>query len=273
MSVIFDRRIDHGIITSSAPGDTWLNWKDREESWLFVAAHDDDIIIGAGLTLLAGVEIGVNLHAAVISNGCMGYCTPEERKTISQVRHEETRASFAHLGLPLENLHQFDYDDGNLHQEMGRRFTDHADDSRAIGGAVGLQNTMTWLLREIKPTRIFIPNRLDLHPDHRAVNNEMVISIFHAQGEIWPELGPPIQTLPTLYEYATYSDFIMPPTIQTCVSDDLFEKRLQGIAMFKSQRQINLIVDEVRRAGGNEYLLERAFDIFQAEKYTMIFSR
>lgn len=272
MNIIFDRRTDHGTITSSDPKDVWLDWKGRDESWLFIAPHDDDIIIGSGLTFLAGVKLGVNLYAAVISNGCMGYCTPEERQTISQVRREETRHSFAHLGLPPENLYQFGHNDGNLSQEVGRRFTDDADDPRAIEGAVGLQNTFTWLLRQVRPTRIFVPNRLDLHPDHRAVNNEMVISIFHAQGEIWPELGPPIKILPTLYEYATYSDFIASPTIRTRVSDDLFEKRLQGIALYKSQLQIDLIVSKVRRAGGNEYLLERTFDIFQAEKCAPLFS-
>lgn len=272
MSVIFDRRTDNGTVTSPDPKDVWLNWKGRDESWLFVAAHDDDIILGSGLTFLAGVEIGVNLHAAVISNGCMGYCSPEERKTISQVRREETRASFEHLGLAPKNLHQFGYDDGNLSQEVGRRFSENANDPNVIEGAIGLQNTMTWLLRQVKPTRIFVPNRLDLHPDHRAVNTEMVISIFHAQGEIWPELGSPIKDLPTLYEYATYSNFIAPPTIRTRVPNDLFEKRLQGIAMFKSQRQIDLIVDETRRAGGNEYLLERTFDIFQAENCASLFS-
>jgi LmbE family N-acetylglucosaminyl deacetylase len=133
----------------------------------------------------------------------MGYCAPEQRQTIAQVRRQETQASFVHLGLPQENLYQFDYDDGNLSQETGRRFADDPANSNAIAGGIGLQNTLTWLLRKVMPTRVFIPNRLDLHPDHKAVHHETVISVFHAQGGIWPELGMSIRTIPILYEYAS----------------------------------------------------------------------
>ncbi len=271
MSVIFDRRTEQGTVTSAKPEDAWADWQGDRETWLFFAPHDDDIVIGGGLSFLAGVQLGVAMHAAVVSNGRMGYCTPEERDTIKQVRGEETRESFRFLGLPDGNLCQFDFNDGDLMQQSGRRFADDPNDSRAIAGAVGLQNTFTWLLRKVKPTRVFMPNRLDLHPDHRAVNNELVISVFHAQGLIWPELGSPITFMPILYEYPTYSDFISPPTLRVRVSNDLAEKRLEGIARFKSQLQIDMIVNEVRKAGGNEYLLEMAFDIFRAEKYESLF--
>jgi LmbE family N-acetylglucosaminyl deacetylase len=110
-----------------------------------------------------------------------------------------------------------------------------------------------------------------LHPDHRAVNKELVISIFHAQGSIWPELGAPIPAIPIIYEYPTYSDLFLPPTMRVRVSDDLVEKRLAGIALYKSQKQIGLVVEEIRKAGGNEYLLELAFEIFCAKKYESSF--
>jgi hypothetical protein len=55
------------------------------------------------------------------------------------------------------------------------------------------------------------------------------------------------------------------------VSDDMYEKRLAGIALFKSQQQIGLIVDELRKVGGSEYLLEWAFEIFSAKKYESSF--
>jgi len=41
--------------------------------------------------------------------------------------------------------------------------------------------------------------------------------------------------------------------------------------MFKSQLQIDLLVQQLRKAGGNEYLLEMAFDIFEAQKYERLF--
>ena len=270
-NVIFDRRTGQSTLTSADPAVVWSDWQDDKETWLFFAPHDDDIVIGAGLTFLAGVQLGVDVHAGVISNGRMGYCTPEQHDTIKQVRKEETRESFRLLGMPESNLYQFDYDDGDLTQQSGRRFASDPNDPRAIAGAVGLQNTMTWLLRKVRPTRVFMPNRLDLHPDHRAVNTDLLISIFHAQGQIWPELGPPVSFVPKLYEYPTYNDFAAPPTMRVRVSEDLVEKRLAGIALFKSQLQIDLLVNELRRAGGNEYLYELTFEVFSAKKYESLF--
>jgi len=271
MSVIFDRRLGQDKITSTNPAEAWSDWQGNNESWLFLSPHDDDIVIGAGLTFLAGVYLGIDVHVGVISNGRMGYCTPEQRDTIKQIRKEETRESFRLLGMPENNLYQFDFNDCDLIQQSGRRFTHDLNDSRAIEGAVGLQNTMVWLLRKVCPTRVFIPNHLDLHPDHRVVNEELIISIFHAQGQIWPELGLPIPRIPKIYEYPTYNDFVSPPTMRVRVSDDLVEKRLAGIALYKSQLQIGMIVDELRKAGGNEYLLELAFEIFSAKKYESSF--
>lgn len=271
MPISFDLRTERGTITSENPADIWSDWQGESEKWLFFAPHDDDIVAGAGLSFLTGVQLGVDVHAAVITNGRMGYCLPEMFGTIKQVRYNEARESFCFLGMSLENLYQFDYDDGNLPHMAGRWFTDDTNDTRAIAGAVGLQNTMTWLLRKVNPTRVFMPNRLDLHPDHSIVNSELIMSVFHAQGQIWPELGPPLAIIPKLYEYATYNDFISAPTLRVRVSDDLVEKRLAALALYKSQLQIDLVVNEIRKAGGSEYLLEMAFQIFQATKYESLF--
>jgi LmbE family N-acetylglucosaminyl deacetylase len=271
MTIQFDRRNGQETVSSVNPADIWSNWQNEKEAWLFIAPHDDDIVCGAGLTFLAALQSKINVFAAVVSNGRMGYCTEEQRQTIVQVRREETQASFAHLGLPQENLYLFDYDDGSLLQNMGRRFATDPADPNAIAGGTGLQNTLTWLLRKIRPTRVFIPNRLDLHPDHKVVYHEAVISVFHAQGVIWPELGVSINTIPFLYEYATYSDFITQPNIRVRVPDNLIEQRLQALALYKSQLQIKLVVEELQKSGGKEYLLEVVFEIFKPEQYEPLF--
>jgi LmbE family N-acetylglucosaminyl deacetylase len=273
MTIQFDRYNGQKTISSNNPVDIWSNWQNEKEVWLFIAPHDDDIVCGAGLTLLVALQSKIKVFAAVISNGRMGYCTEEQRPIIAQVRREETQASFAYLGLPQENLYLFDYDDGSLLQNMGRRFAvNNSADSNVIAGATGLQNTLTWMLRKVKPTRVFIPNRLDLHPDHKVVHHETVISVFHAQGGIWPELGTVIDTIPFLYEYATYSDFIKQPNIRVRVPEAMTEQRLQALALYKSQLQIGLVVEELRKTGGKEYLLEMAFEIFKPEKYEILFS-
>ncbi len=65
-----------------------------------------------------------------------------------------------------------------------------------------MQNAITYALRQVRPNRVFLPTSADLHPDHQIVHEEMLISLFHAQGNIWPELGPPIAEVPKVYEFA-----------------------------------------------------------------------
>lgn len=270
MTVLFNRRTDAGTVASSNPAEVWTDWQGTDERWLFLSAHDDDIVAGAGLTLLAGLANEVSSFAAYCTNGKMGYCSLEQCRDIAQIRRDEADRSFVHLGLPIENLIRFNYDDGNLMQELGRRFSKPGE-SNELCGAAGLQNSLTWLLRKVQPTRVFLPNHRDLHPDHRAVHIDLVISIFHAQGEIWPELGEPIAAIPKLYEYATYSDFSSPPTMRIDVPDEFVRRRFEAVAMYQSQRQIGLLVEELRKVGGIEYLLEMKFDIIQYEKYASLF--
>jgi len=281
MAIFFDRRtgisrragidtVGTGTVSSADPAEVWSDWRGEDERWLFVSAHDDDVVVGAGLTLLAGLANHVASYVAYFTDGKMGYCSPEQRQTIASIRQEEANRSFDHLGLPLENLFRFHYDDGNLIQAMGRRFAKSGDDNERHG-AVGLQNDMTLTLRTVRPTRIFLPNHRDLHPDHQAVHIDLLMSLFHAQGEIWPELGEPIAELPKLYEYATYSDFAAPPTMRVRVPDELVRRRFEAVAMYQSQRQIGLVVDELRKVGGSEYLLEKEFDLIKHEKYASLF--
>jgi len=141
----------------------------------------------------------------------------------------------------------------------------------AIAGATGLQNSFAWALRKILPTRVFLPTLTDIHPDHKAVHVEFVMSIFHAQGKIWPELGPPIPEIPKLYEYATYCDFLTPPTIRVITSADLFERKLNAILAYQSQEQINLVLDNQRESGPQEYIRELEFNIFNPRQYERLF--
>ena len=270
MTILFDRRTETGTLSSSNPAEVWTDWQGTGERWMFVSAHDDDIAAGAGLTLLAGLDNNVNCYAVYCTNGGMGYCSLEQRANIAHIRKEEANRSFQYLGLPLENLYRFNYDDGNLIQEMGRRFTGPGDPNE-LCGATGLQNSLTRILRTVRPTRLFLPNHRDLHPDHRAVHTDLVISIFHAQGVIWPELGEPIADIPKLYEYATYSAFVSPPTMRISVPEEFVRRRLESVAIYQSQRQIGLVVDTLRKVGGIEYLLEMEFDIIRHEKYASLF--
>lgn len=270
VGIKYDRRVGGTVIHADSAADVFPDWQAERECWMFLAPHDDDIVCGAGLTFLASLAEGIKTHAVLTTSGSMGYCHIAQRGVIAEIRKKEAAASFAAMGLPAENLHRLEYDDCSLYQNAGRRFHD-GQLPTIIAGATGLQNSFTWILRKIRPTRVFLPTQTDLHPDHKMVSSEMMISIFHAQGGIWPELGASIERIPKLYEYATYSDFITPPTIRVRTSEALLEKKLAGIAEYKSQEQIELLIEVQKKAGSQEYIREADFDILQPGKYDSLF--
>ena len=76
----------------------------ERETWLFVSPHDDDLVIGAGLWMQAAVQAGVDVQVLVVTDGRMGYCTPDQRDRIADIRKAETYESFAILGVPREQI-------------------------------------------------------------------------------------------------------------------------------------------------------------------------
>ncbi|MDR3181387.1 MAG: PIG-L family deacetylase [Planctomycetaceae bacterium] len=269
--IYFDRRTTRGTIISSMPSQVFRDWKGSEERWLFVSPHDDDVVIGAGLHFIAGLMSGVDTHAIVATIGA-GYCKMEHKDTIAHIRRKECRKSFEMLGLPEENLHFLDYWANDIVKNLGRRFVDDPESSTVIAGANGFQNSFTWLIRQIRPSRVFLPTQTDIHPAHRAVHSEFLISIFHAIGKIWPELGEPIKSFPILYEYATYNDYVEPPNHRVRTSPDLLEHKLAGISAYASQEQIDLLVVNIREQGPREYIREMNFKIYDPSKYDDLFN-
>lgn len=271
--IIFERIGDDKKVTrSSNPAEVWPDWQGEQERWLYVAPHDDDIVLGAGLNFVAGLASGITTYAAVTTTGEAGYCRAEHKGKIAEIRRDECKKSFELLGLPKENLFLFDYPDAFLAPNLGHRLTEDPNCVTAIAGATGFQNSYTWLLRKIRPSRVFLPSQTDIHPDHKAVHEEFVISIFHASGNIWPELGTKIEAIPKLYEYATYCDFISAPQIRVRTSQDLLEKKLLGVAAYESQEQIEALVKTVRESGPVEYFHELQFNVFSPTQYAPLFA-
>ena len=266
----YARRTAGGLVKTGCMAEVFDNWKGAAERWLFLAPHDDDIVAGAGLTFLAAVAEGVQTHAVITTDGRMGYCRETQRKTIAQIRRAEAQRSFQVLGLPLERLTFLGFPDGDLYPYRGRHFTANGDPTE-IEGATGLQNAYSYMLRKIRPNRLFLPTITDLHPDHRIVNEEMLISLFHAQGAIWPELGPPLASIPEVYEYATYCDF--PETPQLCIGGtaSMLETKLEAVRAYASQEQIDLVIDVQRTIGPIEFIREVHFRFYSPKQYLRLF--
>ncbi len=246
------------------------HWQNEKETFLFVSPHDDDAIIGGGLLMLSALQEKVPVHVAVVTDGSQGYCSQKEESTISEVRKKETFASCKQLGIKQKNIHWLGFPDCNLASYQGRRKAQPGE-SEASQGYVGLQNSFTELLRKVKPTQVFLPTSSDLHPDHRLVHAEMLISCFHASGAIWPELGQPIESIPHIHEMAVYCNFPSPPQLRIKATMAALKTKLDAILEFKSQKQIKALVKLVRQAGPLEYIRSVPFHLYNPHVYRDMF--
>ncbi|MCX7419962.1 MAG: PIG-L family deacetylase [Planctomycetia bacterium] len=247
------------VIDGSEPGATWL----------FVSPHDDDLCIGAGLTMQAARQAGVDVQVLIVTDGCLGYCRAEQRESIAKIRREETYESFEMLGIARDHVTYINYPDGGLTPYVGRRPARNLEP--AIEGYVGLQNVFTYYLREFRPNCVFVPTPTDLHPDHQITHNELLISLFHASGDIWPELGAPL-AVPQLFEMAIYCDFAEAPNLEVQGNADAFQHKLRSIEAYRSQLQIASLVESIRNDGPYEYLRDVHFRLYSSKKYRSLFA-
>ena len=245
------------------------HWQ-SDPCFLFVSPHDDDAIIGGGLTMLSLLKDKIPVHVVVVTDGAQGYCSMKEQNTISDVRRSETFASLKMLGVAKKNIHWLGFPDCQLSQYQGRRKAVPSD-SVEIEGYTGLQNSFTQLLRKVRPTQIFLPTSADLHPDHRFVHAEMLISCFHATGAIWPELGKSLKNVPYIHEMAVYCNFPLTPKLRIKAPMSALRKKVDAIAEFRSQKQIKSLIGIIRRAGPVEYLRPVPFSLYNPHVYRDMF--
>ncbi len=245
------------------------NWQADRECFCFVSPHDDDVVLGAGLAIQLANRENVPVHVLVVTDGSMGYCSLDEKDSIAKVRQAETYESLISLGVPRDRIYFLGFPDCQLGAFTGRR--PGGDEPGAIGEFTGLQNAFTYYLRKIRPTQVIVPTINDLHPDHKVTNSEVQISLFHARGGIWPELGMPLESPPALHELAVYCDFPEPPTLRIESDEATFERKLEAIAAFRSQKQISALIENVRAAGPQEYIRTIIFDFYHPESHHHLF--
>lgn len=246
------------------------HWQQSRECFLFVSPHDDDVIIGGSLMIQSALKEKVPVYVAVVTDGAMGYCSMDEKDTISDIRRRETFESFKVLGVPKKNIFWLGFPDCQLANYRGRRPA-LADDAAQSQGFTGMQNAFTELLRRVRPNQVFMPTRADLHPDHVIVHEELMISCFHAAGSIWPELGEPLENIPYLHELAIYCNFPTPPKLRLHAPDWAMEKKLQAVAEFRSQKQIAGLVESLKKNGPWEYLRPLEFSLYNPAVYREMF--
>lgn len=264
---MFHIRSGKSIKKKATLADT-LSITPGKDRLMFVSAHDDDSPIGAGLIIAQAVKEGFDVDAVISTNGRMGYCTDDQRDKIIDIRAAETMKSYEVLGVDEKNVHWLGFDDGSMYSYIGRRKA--GVDANAVKGYTGLENHLTEIIRRLKPTIIFTPSGSDLHPDHKVVYKELLISIFHASGDIWPELGEKVD-LPEIYEYPTYVKLDDDPEIMFEADAELLKKKMECIKCYESQLQIDSLVKAIEKAGPVEFFRNLNFELYDPESYKKLF--
>ena len=246
------------------------HWQDGKERFLMISPHDDDAVLGAGLLIQLAKRENVPVHILIVTDGSMGYCSAGEKDSIAEIRYKESLECYETLGVPKQNIICLGFPDCQLGNYRGRSPA-KPDDAVAISGFTGLQNAFTHHLRKIKPTQCFLPTSNDLHPDHRIIYEEFLISMFHAAGNIWPELGEPLSNVPYVNTYAVYCDFAEPPTLRMRTPMSYLENKLKAITAFRSQKQISSLIENVRHCGPEEYIRAIDFKLYHPANYHNLF--
>jgi len=242
------------------------HWQGGKERFLIISPHDDDAVLGTGLLIQMAKRENVPVHIIIVTDGSMGYCSIDEKDNIAQIRRNETFECYQSLGMSKENIIWLGFADCQLNNYRGRSPAE-PDSPAAISGFTGLQNTFAYHLRKIKPTQCFLPTWNDLHPDHRIIYEEFLISLFHAAGNIWPELGEPLSKVPYVHTFAVYCDFAAPPTLRMRTPISYLENKLKAIAAFRSQKQISSLIENVRHCGPEEYIRAIDFKLYHPASY------
>jgi hypothetical protein len=95
--------------------------------------------------------------------------------------------------------------------------------------------------------------------------------MFHSSGDIWPELGDPLERVPYVHEMAVYCDFPTPPRLRITAPESYLHKKMDAITAFKSQKQISSLVEIVRKSGPQEYLRPVEFKLYNPNLYRNAF--
>ena len=250
-------------------------WKSGEEGFLVLVPHDDDAVVGMGMMLQHLTRCDLPLSLAIVTDGRLGYTSPNDRERISEIRHQETLRSCELLGIAHSQVQWLGFPDGDLDRYRGKRLA-VAGDPVSTDGYTGLEDAFVRLLRRgithkgktFPITRIFFPAASDYHNDHIVSAEQIMISVFHAQGTIWPECGTAITHRPYCYQFSVYCDFSAtePANLLYRGSEDHWNAKMRSIMAYESQGQIAALVDALRKEGPYELFREVEFRLASRER-------
>lgn len=149
---------------------------------LVIAAHPDDIEIGAGGTIAQWADEGVEVTYCLVTDGSSGSNDPAtDVRELVRVREREQQEAAACLSV--KDVRFLGYPDG------------------ALEPTIALRRDLTRVIREVRPDRVVITDPTTVlveednffyinHPDHRAAAEAALYAVFPSAESrpIFPEL-------------------------------------------------------------------------------------
>jgi LmbE family N-acetylglucosaminyl deacetylase len=189
-----------------------------------VCPHDDDGIIGCGALMNELYKNKIDVYAIILTDGSLGYSNIDDKDKIIEIRKKESRKSYNSINTDVLFL---DFPDMSLHPYRCWKTSD---------GKEGGYYKLLKVLREIKPDSIFIPNPLDINPDHKAAYDMCLASSFQLQEPVAVELGEP-KELSNVFIYKVWDDLPKITHIFKINKDNKIKKR-DCVLQFKSQEKV-----------------------------------
>jgi LmbE family N-acetylglucosaminyl deacetylase len=191
---------------------------DPADRLLILAPHPDDEVLGCGGVLQQAVAMRLPVRIVFLTYGDFyewsfiryekrPVLTPRGVRGMGEIRHGEALAADATLGVPAAALAFLGYPDfgtlkiwdaawgqalpvrGLLSRATAVPYPDAYRPGAPYKGEEVLKD-LTVILREFRPTRIFVSHPADHHPDHRALYLFTRVALFDLAPDLRPEVYP-----------------------------------------------------------------------------------
>ena len=224
-------------------------WRSGDERVAILSPHDDDALLGAGYLILAAIRAGGELYIIIYCNGCGGYSSVDLKDKIVSIRRIESLNAYLRLGVKRENIMYLNYPDFSLKPYIGWLLPN---------GFEGTTSKTIRLLRQIKPTRLLVPNEYREHMDHEALSYIGSYDGPQIGDPVLVDLGSPF-TVKSYLKYCVWGDFspedalltnrslLLRGNVAVKVKKEIEEEVVRALEEFKSQKEIIKSIVERRR--------------------------
>lgn len=178
---------------------------------LVVAPHPDDEVLGCGGVIARHTAQGDNVYVIIVGKGIPELFPPE----MFELARSELEA--AHVILGVRNTIFLNFP---------------APQFELVGGHK-LADAIRRVIHDLQPQLIYLPHRGDIHTDHRAVYNAVLVAAR-------PLMNCPVRKL-LCYETLSETEWAPPfgddafiPTVFVDISDYL-DHKLRAMACYRSQ--------------------------------------